>query len=230
MADQHRWFKLWHSALSDDELQALTPALRWAWAALGCHTKVHGTRGKVVITRANAVLACAMGVPLPDLIAVIQTLPHVHIEEGSFDNGHVTVTWKNWSKYQEDSTVAQRVASLRSKRREEEKREEKSTTSMSGVRQTARRCLEFLNQKTGRTYQPVPANLSLLEARIREGATERNIRGVIARKCQEWQGDAKMAQFLRPKTLFNATNFAQYLGQREAEHADLSAVSRLPEA
>lgn len=92
-------------------------------------------------------------------------------------------------------------------------------------RPTALRLLGFLNEKTGRTYQPVPANVKLLEARLREGATEANIRGVIARKVREWQGDPKMAEFLRPKTLFNATNFAQYLGQREAVNGDLPAVS-----
>lgn len=128
MADQQRWFKLWHSALSDDELQTLAPDLRWAWAALGCHTKVHGTRGRVVITRSNGVLAMEMGVPLPSLIAVIQRLPHVHVEEGNPDNGHVTVTWRNWSKYQEDSTVSARVARLRSKRRGEENKKRAEET------------------------------------------------------------------------------------------------------
>lgn len=124
MADQHRWFKLWHSAVSDDALQCLTPALRWAWAVLGCHTKVHGTRGQVRVALANAVLAAQMGVTLAALIDTIRVLPHVHVEEGTPDNGHVTVTWQNWSKYQEDSTVAARVARLRSKRRGEKKRTE----------------------------------------------------------------------------------------------------------
>lgn len=85
--------------------------------------------------------------------------------------------------------------------------------------ETARRCLEFLNQKTGRTYRPVPVNLDLLVARLAEGATEANIRGVIARKCQEWQG-TDLAKFLRPATLFNRTKFEQYLGERRAEVGD----------
>lgn len=99
-----------------------------------------------------------------------------------------------------------------------------SRAVIDGRATVAHRLLKFLNEKTGRTYQPVPANLKLLDARLRDGATEANIRGVIARKVREWQGDPKMAEYLRPKTLFNATNFAQYLGQREAPDGDMPAV------
>jgi uncharacterized phage protein (TIGR02220 family) len=82
----------------------------------------------------------------------------------------------------------------------------------------AREILNFLNQKAGRSFRPVPANLKLIEARLRSGASMADCRGVIARKVREWQGDAKMAKFLRPATLFNATNFEQYLGEKAPEH------------
>ena len=134
MADQQRWFKLWCSVLTDDDLQSLPPADRWAWAALGAHVKQSGTRGTVVISLLNAALAGALGVPLDQLEAVIRRLPHVTVNGGSVvnerrfsgrpsDNGTLTVTFKNWPKYQEDSTVAERVRRLRSKKRGEEKRE-----------------------------------------------------------------------------------------------------------
>jgi uncharacterized phage protein (TIGR02220 family) len=73
--------------------------------------------------------------------------------------------------------------------------------------------LDFLNEKTGRSYKPVKANLNLITARLREGATEDDLRAVIAKKCREWLGDEKMADYLRPATLFNATKFAQYQGE-----------------
>ena len=129
MADQKRWWKLWHSALSDDDIIARPPALRWAWAALGAHTKIHGTNGKVEISMTNTVLAAQIGVPITDLLGTVKMLPKMHIEEVITDNGKFTVTWENWLQYQEDSTVAERVKRLRSKRRGEEKRgEEKRIT------------------------------------------------------------------------------------------------------
>jgi hypothetical protein len=169
VGDNHRWFKLWITAPQDDELTALPPELRWAWAVLGCHTKVHGTHGIVTVSASNAGLAAAMGLPsvhlLFDTLFILPGIyigtapvrwPHGHtkppvcdgefvrggdpskerggdppkgrgsstLKEWGTRHGKLTVTWKNWIKYQEDSTQAQRGRASRSKRRGEEKRRE----------------------------------------------------------------------------------------------------------
>ena len=77
----------------------------------------------------------------------------------------------------------------------------------------AREVLDFLNAKTGRHYQPVDANLKLIVARLKEGASVADCRAVVAKKCREWSTDEKMSDYLRPATLFNATKFAQYRGE-----------------
>lgn len=87
---------------------------------------------------------------------------------------------------------------------------------MSGLRPTSLRVLDFLNHKTGRHYQPVEANLAMIQARLKGGATEDQLRAVIGRKAAEWAADEKMAGYLRPATLFNATKFAQYQGELPA--------------
>jgi uncharacterized phage protein (TIGR02220 family) len=81
------------------------------------------------------------------------------------------------------------------------------------LRERAKSLLEFLNAKANRAYQPVEANLELIVARLKEGATDGQIRQVVAKKCREWGGDDKMAEYLRPATLFNRTKFAQYVGE-----------------
>lgn len=81
------------------------------------------------------------------------------------------------------------------------------------LKAVARGVLDFLNEKTGKRYQPVEANLGMIVARLRGGATERELKQVVAKKCREWGGDEKMAMYLRPATLFNATKFAQYQGE-----------------
>jgi len=120
MGDQGRWFKLWTSAPADDDLQALSPDLRWAWAAFGAYTKLHGTRGVVSVNPKNAALAAQLGVSPEAILDTLKHLPHMTVEEGKRANGSAVVTWHNWRKYQEDSTVSKRVADLRSKRRGEE--------------------------------------------------------------------------------------------------------------
>ncbi|HEX4044866.1 MAG TPA: conserved phage C-terminal domain-containing protein [Gammaproteobacteria bacterium] len=73
--------------------------------------------------------------------------------------------------------------------------------------------LVFLNQKAKRAYRPVDANLKLIMARLKSGASVMDCRQVIAKKTREWQHDQKMAEYLRPATLFNATKFEQYRGE-----------------
>lgn len=120
VADQQKWFKLWTTAPSDDDLIALPVADRWAWAVLGCHTKTHGSRGTVSISLANVALAGQMGIDVTKLHETCARLPHVNVQKP--DNGKFVVTWQNWLKYQEDSSVYERVKRLRSKKRGEEKR------------------------------------------------------------------------------------------------------------
>lgn len=80
-------------------------------------------------------------------------------------------------------------------------------------KEEARQVLSFLNEKACRNYQPVAANMIIIESRFREGATLAQCRQVIAKKYREWGSDEKMSVYLRPATLFNKTKFAQYVGE-----------------
>jgi uncharacterized phage protein (TIGR02220 family) len=85
------------------------------------------------------------------------------------------------------------------------------------LRQQAVEILNFLNEKTGRNYQPLAANIDLIVARLKDGATVEDCKQVIAKKARAWKGDAKMDEYLRPATLFNRTKFAQYQGELGAK-------------
>lgn len=102
-----------------------------------------------------------------------------------------------------------------------EKRREVKT--ISGEPDAASLVLSHLNSKTGRNYRPVAANLELIRNRLKEGATVEECNRVIDAKFSEWGSDTKMAEYLRPATLFAASKFAQYIGQ-----LDLSSGSSNP--
>jgi uncharacterized phage protein (TIGR02220 family) len=72
--------------------------------------------------------------------------------------------------------------------------------------------IEFLNKVSESRFQPVEANVRPAAARIREFGLTR-VKAVIAAKAEQWRGDEKMEQYLRPATLFAASNFANYEGQ-----------------
>lgn len=77
----------------------------------------------------------------------------------------------------------------------------------------AKAILAFLNAKAGRAYRENDANLDFIVARLREGYTPQECKQVVAKKCREWSADEKMAEYLRPATLFNRTKFNQYAGE-----------------
>jgi uncharacterized phage protein (TIGR02220 family) len=85
-----------------------------------------------------------------------------------------------------------------------------------GLKAQALEILEYLNANTKRNYRPVDSNVKLIVARLQSGATPLQCREVIFAKCQQWIDDPKMAEYLRPATLFNATKFEQYLGEQNA--------------
>jgi uncharacterized phage protein (TIGR02220 family) len=80
----------------------------------------------------------------------------------------------------------------------------------------AEQVLLFLNEATGRNFRPIGNNIKLIRARLMSGVSVEDCNNVIAYKYNEWHKDVKMAEFLRPATLFNATNFEQYLPAAQA--------------
>ncbi|MGP1677890.1 MAG: conserved phage C-terminal domain-containing protein [Burkholderiales bacterium] len=73
--------------------------------------------------------------------------------------------------------------------------------------------LTYLNEKAGKHFAPVKVNIAFITSLLKDGAAPDDLRAVVDRKCAQWLGDDKMAQYLRPATLFNRTKFAQYQGE-----------------
>lgn len=85
--------------------------------------------------------------------------------------------------------------------------------TLSGKPDDAREILVYLNEKTASAYRPVESNLQLIRARLASGVTAEQVQEVIDAKVAKWGRDPKMQEYLRPTTLFRASNFEQYLGQ-----------------
>lgn len=71
--------------------------------------------------------------------------------------------------------------------------------------------IDYLNKKLGSTYRATTkATQQHINARLAEGFTVEDFKRVIDNQCAKWKSDAKMAQYLRPATLFGA-KFESYL-------------------
>lgn len=114
-----------------------------------------------------------------------------------------------------DASKVQAPASASAQEAEAEKRKKEH---MSGKPDVAAEIIGYLNERSGRSFQNVKANTDLVKARMREGATVEVIKAVIDAKVRQWNNDPKMAEYLRPETLFGAKKFASYSGQLGRQH------------
>jgi hypothetical protein len=124
MADNGKWFKVWTSILADPDFQALSLDQIARWVLLGAMTKLVGTRGVLTLPPGPPPrhLAELLRCPPADLEGVLNALPNVSVTPSQNRHGARAVTFANWIKYQEDSTMAARAKKSRSKKRRDEKR------------------------------------------------------------------------------------------------------------
>lgn len=90
--------------------------------------------------------------------------------------------------------------------------------------------IDSLNSMTGSRYRAsTKSHASHISARLNDGHSVDDMIAVIGFKCKEWLHDPKMAQYLRPETIFQAGKFNGYLASARADQsplAELSAISR----
>lgn len=77
----------------------------------------------------------------------------------------------------------------------------------------AKNILAYLNQHAGTQFREVDTHFKFILARLEDGANPEQCIDIINRKIRAWKNDPSMSRYLRPKTLFNKTNFEQYIGE-----------------
>ena len=84
--------------------------------------------------------------------------------------------------------------------------------------------IDYLNEKTGKSYKAVKTNNQHINARYEEGYTLEDFKAVIDLKTSQWKGNPKMEPYLRPSTLFCAKNFENYVN--EAPRRSIECTSK----
>ena len=78
--------------------------------------------------------------------------------------------------------------------------------------------IKYLNEKAKRGFDPKnDSNKNFIKARYNEGRSLDDFKKVIDKKVTNWLADEKMMMYLRPSTLFNKTNFENYLNEPESD-------------
>lgn len=129
MADQSRWWKLWHSALDDDALASLPLDDFARWCKLGAYTKAHGTNGRVKISPSNPVILAMFCVTEDRLESTLKRLPNITVSRNGVDGVTMLVEWHNWLQYQDDTTNAERQKRWRARNGDKKRREERRVSA-----------------------------------------------------------------------------------------------------
>ncbi|PIC80017.1 replication protein [Sporosarcina sp. P18a] len=78
----------------------------------------------------------------------------------------------------------------------------------------AQSVIHYLNDKTGKHFKAESAaTRKFINGRIKEGYTQEDFISVIDLKTKQWLNRHEFSAFLRPSTLFNATNFENYVNE-----------------
>ena len=75
----------------------------------------------------------------------------------------------------------------------------------------AKQALSHLNLTTGSRFQVCKTSLEHIRGRLREGFTPDELALVVDYSAEKWGKDLKMAEYLRPTTLFLPSKFPGYL-------------------
>jgi uncharacterized phage protein (TIGR02220 family) len=107
------------------------------------------------------------------------------------------------------------------------KQEKKPATKAMFQDEIIEAVIDHINSMTGSKYTAKSkATTSLIRARLNEGRSLDDFKTVIDKKCADWLTDTKMAQYLRPQTLFG-TKFDSYLSQSSIEGSVVDPFTEL---
>ena len=99
MADQKKWFKVWTTLLIDSLSTKIDDIGRFT--VLGCLIASRGENGKLVTDRKTLQMLLQCNEISPKFIKEFNIILEEIEDTG---NGNLSVTFKNWNKYQVDST------------------------------------------------------------------------------------------------------------------------------
>jgi uncharacterized phage protein (TIGR02220 family) len=84
--------------------------------------------------------------------------------------------------------------------------------------------IDDLNTKGGFRYKPNSATQKLINCRLKDGYTQDDFFHVHTVMIAKWKDDAKMSQYLRPATLYNASKFQGYLNTNPCVPSPMAGV------
>ena len=161
----------------------------------------------------------------------VEEMMRYFVENGLFENNEGVVTCMKLAKRLDksmtsnpqmreiidnfkshDAIMMQSEKPMQDKIRLDKNRIDKNKTLMSDCSDDAKKVLSEMNSILGSKYKhSTKSHMQNIQARLSEGHKVDDLISVVKSKYVEWGADPKMAQYLRPQTLFQTGKFNGYL-------------------
>jgi uncharacterized phage protein (TIGR02220 family) len=215
------WFKIYETDLDEKRLKyALNklPEVGWVWINILSECCKH--RSDTIRYSQNEIdlfgFADAIKVSIPKINAAVSLLCEIEYIE-QLEGKIRVIRWnEKQSEYNHRKQRGdyQRVSDklgespLEERRGDEKKGDKKHSADAICL-------LNYLNEKTSRSFRQTDSNMKFIESRLSElGVTVAGVKKMINRQCSRWLG-TDQAEYLRPETLFNKTKFDGYYAAKD---------------
>ena len=175
--------------------------------------------GQMITSLKSIAEACGKGVTIQNVRTAIDRFEKYEFLTNQSTNKNRLITIVNYTKYQgvENEPNKQTNKQLTSNQQAANKqlttnKNDKNDKNDKEEYARAREVTEFFNSTAGKNYN-VNDCKPYVEKLISQGYKVEDIKHVIQVKSEQWKGDQKMDQYLRPMTLFG-DKFSSYLQEQ----------------
>ena len=169
-----RWVKIWHENLTDPDFQNLTLEQQARYYNLLVYISAHGEGGRIVFPLPNRylliLLQCHDECHAWNCISALQSVGVV----AEKSHAQISVTIKNWSKYQIDSTACDRKRKQRKRDNVTPKEKEKEKESKEESKEESKDSIAVPVAKTRNRKQPASTDEEFLAA-LRSNSAYRGV-------------------------------------------------------
>lgn len=213
---------IWKTSTPEQKIILITLLLmanheenEWEWN--GERYKVQP--GQMITSLKSIAEACGKGVTIQNVRTAIDRFEKYEFLTSKSTNKNRLITIVNYTKYQgvENEPNKQTNKQLTSNQQATNKqlttnKNDKNDKNDKEEYARAREVTEFFNSTAGKNYS-VNDCKPYVEKLISQGYKVEDIKHVIQVKSEQWKGDQKMDQYLRPMTLFG-DKFSSYLQEQ----------------
>ena len=163
-------------------------------------------------------LANETGLSVQNVRTAIQNLLSTHEITKCTTSKYTIITINNWCDYQGTNTKANKQLTSNQQATNKQLTTNNNDNNDNNEKNNilAKLVIDYLNQKTGRSFRYSQQSLKHIIARLNDGYTLQDCKKVVDVKCHDWKRNIDMNKYLNPETLFG-NKFEKYLNQEQVD-------------